>query len=79
MARRIVFDDWRSWIHFALGFATAVSTKLPFLLPKLIVMALFISFMYWEIAERENKLCKLGDFIEFLMGFVAGFLVSSLL
>jgi len=56
----VVFDDWRSLIHFFVGGA---SLFLPFLLP------VFISYELVEtIIKREEKEYFLGDMIEFLTG-----------
>jgi len=59
-----IFDDNRSIIHFCLGIIASI---IPIL--NIIIV---LSFIIYQLFEEEYALYKLGDFIEFIMGFIAG-------
>jgi len=67
--RVTVFDDWKSWGHFVLGGVAA----------QLGIFSIFIilAFIWYQNREKEKQECKLGDYIEFLMGFSAGLALAS--
>lgn len=63
-----VFDDVKSIIHFLVGLTTSVlRCYIPLL--SLAIIALYIMY---EVEERDSELNRLGDFVEFVMGFLAG-------
>ena len=56
----IVFDDYKSYFHFLLGFSV------PFLgRYGLLIIAIF--FLY-QLLEKEKFSNKIGDIVEFLAG-----------
>jgi len=63
-----VFDDWKSFIHAVLGFTAEVTKHVCPAIPITIVIA----FTAYQVRERENPLKKLGDFIEFILGWLVG-------
>jgi len=64
-----VFDDKKSFLHFAAGVITAMTG----------VFSIFfiLIFVFYQIKEKENDLNKLGDFIEFLFGYAYGLAVRA--
>ena len=74
-SRLIVFDDHWSYLHLALGAVTRVLASLgaPWL-----AIAILLAFIAWEVNEQEKVYCKLGDFVEFLVGYVLADLALSL-
>ena len=69
--KEYIFDDRNSIIHFALGTIT------PF--TKLLGVLIFLSFLIYETLEIENPVSTLGDFIEYVMGFLFGILLMLIL
>ena len=61
---RAIFDDKRSLFHF---FAGAISALLGIfsIIPVLI-------FIIYQLLEEEEKINKIGDFVEFLLGYAYG-------
>ena len=64
-----VFDDKKSLLHFAVGAIVAMTG-----VASIIFIALFV---FYQIREKENDLNKLGDFIEFLLGYSYGLAVRA--
>ena len=64
-----VFDDKKSLFHFAAGMIAAMTG-----VASIIFIALFV---FYQIREKENDLNKLGDFIEFLLGYSYGLAVRA--
>jgi len=65
-----VFDDKKSLIHFALGVIT------PFLFPySLIIPA---AYVWYQAREKEDIGSKVGDFIEYCVGLIAGLVLHVL-
>ena len=67
--RIIVFDDPWSFLHFILGIATKFLSRIGL---AWLSLAIFVAFVAWEVIEQENRFCKLGDFIEFVLGWICG-------
>ena len=65
-----VFDDKKSFLHFAAGVIAAMTG----------VFSIFfiLIFVLYQIREKESDLNKLGDFIEFLLGYSYGISVLVL-
>lgn len=68
----VMFDDYFSYFHTGLGFVSGYISK------KNVYEAVAITliFLVYELWEFENIASKRGDFIEFAIGFLAGFLIS---
>jgi len=64
-----VFDDKKSLFHFVAGMIAAMIG-----VASIIFIALFV---FYQIREKENDLNKLGDFIEFLLGYSYGLAVRA--
>lgn len=64
-----IFDDKRSIGHFILGAIAAV-------LGVASIIIIFI-FVFYQKKEKEPDLNKLGDFIEFLLGYAYGLAVRA--
>jgi len=64
-----IFDDKKSFLHFAAGVIAAMTG----------VFSIFfiLIFVLYQIKEEENDLNKIGDFIEFLLGYSYGLSVGS--
>ena len=62
--KRAIFDDMRSLFHF---FAGAISALLGIF--SIIPIAIFTIY---QLREEEEKINKLGDFVEFLLGYAYG-------
>ena len=64
-----VFDDKKSILHFAAGVIAAMTG----------VFSIFfiLIFVLYQIREKESDLNKLGDFIEFLLGYSYGLAVRA--
>lgn len=62
----VAFDDKKSLLHFLTGIATARLGPAGILI--------IIIFVIYQKREREPYLNKLGDFIEFILGILAGLL-----
>lgn len=56
-----IFDDWKSYVHAVFGALCAV------FLPYSIILA--VIYLVYQIAEKERMVYKLGDVIEFLIGY----------
>ena len=67
--RVAVFDDWKSWGHFVLG---VVAAQLG-----IFSILVILAFVLYQNREKEKQKFKLGDYIEFLMGFSAGLALTS--
>jgi len=65
-----VFDDKKSIIHLFLGIAVRLSTYTHSVLAALAALIATLSFIVYQITERELPCKKLGDFIEFIMGYI---------
>ena len=65
---KIVFDDFKSIIHVLLGIITKLIGKS---FPPL-ALALIIVFTVYEVLEKDSPENRLGDFIEYLIGYIIG-------
>jgi len=65
---QVVFDDWYSLLHVLAGALTA--TFLRIFPPTSLVIV--ITFTAYQVHEKEKELSKLGDFIEFIIGYLLG-------
>ena len=65
-----VFDDKKSIFHFITGVITAMTGVFS--------IFLILIFVLYQIREKESDLNKLGDFIEFLLGYSYGISVLVL-
>ena len=72
--RIIIFDDRWSFLHFVLGFLTRLLKDLGLWTISLII---FVAFIAYEWREQENRFCKLGDFVEFVLGSMLYDLISD--
>ncbi len=63
-----VFDDLFSLFHFILGVVCANSPRLS-----LIIVPVF---SIYQLLEKEDPCSKVGDFIEFLLGFLVGLILN---
>jgi len=66
----VIFDDKKSIIHLFLGIAVRLSTHTHNVLAALVALIVTLSFIVYQIIERELPCKKLGDFIEFIMGYI---------
>lgn len=66
----LIFDDKKSWWHAFLG---VISGLVPFF--GILILTIYI---FYQIREKEDFIAKLGDFIEFLVGWVYGVMVWML-
>lgn len=64
---KVLFDDKKSVWHALLGFISAFT-----LLYSIIIITIFTIY---QIREREDKNKTLGDFIEFVIGYIYGLAV----
>ena len=64
-----MFDDLRSVAHMAAGFAAGVA---PFTPMWLLTPIILLVFAVYEVVEKDDPLHTLGDFIEFVWGFILG-------
>ena len=69
MARLIVFDDINSFIHLVLGFLVVALRRLGL---GIVSIAIIVVYTAYQVLEKEKSLNKLGDFIEFLIGYILG-------
>jgi len=68
-----VFDDIYSVGHAALGFAARfLAWRTPYASAVLIIV-----YIIYEVLELEKKANKLGDFVEFLLGYVLADVILS--
>jgi len=65
-----IFDDKWSYLHFFLGALTAFF--MPFSIPFVAI------YLIYQIAERERYVYKLGDVIEFLLGYYCADIIIHL-
>jgi len=75
MAKRVVFDDLNSVLHFLLGITSCITMHFMPIATLFVVSA----YILYQVFEREKQLNKLGDFIEFNTGFILGLSVSKIL
>jgi len=69
----MMFDDWKSLIHFFIGFAAGLIS----LLSPPVTAILIIVFLSYQIVESKSKSELLSDLAEFFAGAAAGCVVSS--
>ena len=67
-----LFDDWLSLLHFL--YAALIA-----LLDPTLAVAASIAFTAYQLVERERGPEKLGDFVEWMLGLLAGALARALL
>jgi len=65
--RLIIFDDHWSVLHFVLGMVTKLMAHLGLWIVSTVIFVVFVVYEWWE---QESRFCKLGDFIEFILGYV---------
>ena len=68
---RVVFDDLSSLAHLALGALTKLLSTSPHLIYRLISIVILIAFILYQALEKERGIKKLGDLIEFTIGYIA--------
>jgi len=73
MFKRVVFDGATSVIHVVLGFVSKVLTLLW--IPLGWVLA--FGYMWYQIFDRDEPMNKLGDFIEFMYGYLLADILFS--
>ena len=61
-----VFDDKRSFLHAFLGGLAKLFSKF---FPPLSIL-IVLGFTIYEVREQEPGEYKLGDFIEFIIGYI---------
>jgi len=61
-----IFDDLKSIGHLLLGAITPLFNGLGYII--------FLIFLIYQIFEKEDVYHKLGDFIEYLIGFIISLL-----
>ena len=66
MFKRVVFDGATSVIHVVLGFVSKVLALIC--MPLGWVLA--IVYMWYQMLDRDEPMNKLGDFIEFMYGYL---------
>jgi len=66
---REIFDDLKSIIHFLLGLIVPI-------VPILNIIIILV-FIVYQIKEDEILLYKIGDILEFILGFVTGVALKS--
>jgi hypothetical protein len=69
-----LFTNWTDWVHFALGTLSSLGTLSKRTAPLSLVT--FAVFTEYELVQPEETLNKVGDFVEYLMGFALGTLLS---
>ena len=69
-----LFSDWTDWVHFAVGALSSLGALDKRTAP--LSLATFGVFTVYEVAQPEETLNKVGDFVEYLMGFALGTLLS---
>ena len=72
MGRLRVFDDLFSFVHFLVALVLA-------LLDPVSLVAVSIVFVVYQLVEVEKRPYKLGDFVEFMAGVVAGVVLRFIL
>jgi ABC-type dipeptide/oligopeptide/nickel transport system permease component len=70
----MIFDDWKSWFHFCIGFVAGFSIWFSLLFSIL----LGIIFGIYQGIESDSISEVLCDVTEFSIGFVAGCVVFHL-
>ena len=73
MASRSVFDDLNSFVHMVFGFVAgfATATYAAFIAP--VIVTVYIAY---ETSEHEEEVNRIGDFVEFIVGYILGLSVS---
>jgi len=61
-----IFDNLKSIVHLLLGVITPLLDGLGYII--------FLIFLIYQIHEKEDVYHKLGDFIEYLIGFIISLL-----
>lgn len=61
---KVIFDDWKSFIHFAIGFFSAFLGHLS--------IVVIVVYVLYQRQEKEMKQVTNGDLIEYIMGFIYG-------
>jgi len=59
----LIFEDKYSLVHALLGFLAGIGDS----------VAITLLFVGYQLAEKEKERRKLGDFIEYGVGFAAGY------
>jgi TctA family transporter len=65
-----LYDDYASVFHTGLGF---VAGYVPILAPVIV-----LAFIAYQILEDENLDNKIGDLIEFFVGYILGYMINFL-
>jgi len=66
--------EWTDAVHLVIGVSTGIASKY---MPMLSI-AIAIIFIAYQEHEEEDMLCKMGDYIEFLLGFAIGSAIPML-
>ena len=64
-----VYDDWRSYIHTALGVFASIFSPVP-------ITLCFIAYQYIEWRIKHDNV--LGDIIEYTVGLIIGSAIKAL-
>jgi hypothetical protein len=63
-----MFDDWKSILHFFIGFAAGLVSLLHISLPAILTVV----FLLYEVYESNTWLELFSDIGEFMLGLAAG-------
>ena len=67
----IIFDDFKSYFHFFLGFITPLLGHWA-----LFVVAFYLIYQYFD---KDNAMEKIGDLVEFFLGAGGWALVQAMI
>jgi len=65
-----VFKGFKSWFHFFLGLVVHVNYGLG--------LVITLAFLIYQLREKESNIEKIGDFLEFTMGFILGYCIKNI-
>lgn len=66
----IVFDDYASVFHLILGIITAINIHI------IISISIALIYLLYQVYDpKDTPTEKLGDFIEYLYGFLIGYIL----
>jgi len=70
----MIFDDWKSLLHFGYGFASSI------ILPRSRILFLFLllPFLSYEAYESASISEFIYDCLEFVFGVIAGLIIPYL-
>ena len=70
LRKSVVFDGVTSAFHFFLGFVTKYIHVLNPLVGTVVALTVALSYLWYQVREPENPFNKLGDFVEYIYGYV---------